>query len=647
MAGLAVTVVAVAALDRPTTRAPDGAAGSARPTVPPAAQPPPVGTTYRDFIFETTVVTAPTATKAQSKLWYAHGSWWAGLIQPSTNRLTIFRLDGDTQLWVDTGTLIDERPFADPDFLWEDDHLYVVSAGPHPGAPHAGRVLRYSYDDSAGRFELDRNFPVTVTPGGTTAAVIARDDRGTLWVAYVAETRVWVARSDGDDARWRAPFPLLSSGTHVAAEDIASVVAFGPGRIGVMWSDQVESRVYFSAHEDGDPDNVWSKPEVVVDGLGSSDDHINLKTYPDGEGIGVIAALKTSQDDVRPANPLAPLIILAMRPADGQWSTHLVSRVRDRHTRAIVMVDEDTRQVYVAATSPARGGEILYKRTSLDAVVFDTGGGERLVSSTLDTRINNTTASKQPLTRESGLLVLASDNQTGRYLHAVVDLGAGLPPADPADPSRPDRPAPPPDPGPVPLMDNDFEPWPLGDASGTGWVVREGDPPSSLTIVEEGPAGRALRAVAAADGASVRACRDHPAVPDVDLELSTRVRVGDGGTSDSIVVSMRGSGGEAASIRVTDRDRLAWFDGSRKVQSVTTVERGAWYRVDVTVDQTARTYDFRVLTDDGDEILSRKGSAWRFPDVETVRRFCLETASGTPGQSVDLAEFRLQQVPSS
>ena len=336
-----------------------------------------------------------------------------------------------------------------------------------------------------------------------------------------------------------------------------------------------------------------------------------------------------------------------MRPADGEWATHLVSRVRDRHTRAIVMVDGAARQVYVAATSPARGGEILYKRSALDVISFDTGSGERLVASAQDTRINNATASKQPLTSESGLLVLASDNQTGRYLHAVVDVGGGLPPADPNDPSRPDRPAPPVDPGPAPLMDNDFEPWPLGDASGTGWFVREEDPPASLAIVEEGPDKRALRVTAAPSGDFVRACRDHPDVPDVELDLAARFRVGEGGTSDSIVVSMRGSGGEAASIRVTDRDRLAWFDGSAKVQSDTTIERGRWYRVEVVVDQDARTYDFQVLTDDGDQVFARKGSAWRFPEVKNVRRLCQETASGQPGQYVDLAEFRLLQVPPS
>ncbi len=643
---LVITVVAVVALDRPAPTTPDGAAApTKRPSAPPPAPPPPVGTTYRDFGFANETVTAPTATKAQSKLWFAYGSWWAGLIQPTTNRVTIFRLDRESQLWQDTGTLVDERSFADPDFLFADDHLYVVSAGQRATSRHAGRVLRFSYDEAAGRFRLDRDFPVTITSGGTSAAVITRDSAGTLWVVYTEGSQVWLVRSVGDDARWSAPFPLSSGGAHVTPDDIATIAAFGPGQVGAMWSDQTEDRVYFSVHRDGDPDDAWSEPEIVVDGLGSSDDHINLKAYPVGDGTGLAAALKTSQDDVTPVNPLAPLILLATRPPEGPWQTYLVSRVRDRHTRAIVMVDADARQIYVAATSPARGGEILYKRSALDAISFDTGRGERLVWSPLDPQISNASSSKQLLSADSGLVVIASDNTTGRYLHAVVDLGGGLPAADPADASRPDQPEAPIDPEPAQLMDDTFEPWPIGDAAGAGWSVRDTDPPGSLSIVDDGSGGRALRVKAGADGSDVRACHDYPDMPESDLSATMRVKVGKPGTSDSILLSMRGSGGETVSIRATDRETLAWFDGPTKVRSGSTLAPGRWYRVAVTLDQSARTYSFRVTQDDGTLVLARKGIAWRSPDVESARILCVETAGGRPGSSIDLAEVRVQELP--
>lgn len=645
---MVATVVAASMVARPPAPTPPRAseAPTERPVTLPPVAPPPAGTTYRDFIFETEVVTAPTATKAQSKLWYAEGAWWAGLVQPATNRQTIFRLDWATQLWHDTGTLVDERPTADPDFLWNGEHLYVVSAGPGSGTRHEGRVLRFSYDAAQDRFTLDRNFPVTIFPAGTTAAVITQDSLGTLWVAYAAEQRIWLVRSLENEANWSAPFALPAAPADVTPEDIASVVAFGPGRIGVMWSDQLEDRVYFSVHRDGDPDDAWSEPEIVIDGLGSSDDHINLKAYPDGTGTGVVAALKTSQDQIEPVNALAPLILLAVRPADGTWSTHLVSRVRDRQTRAIVLVDPEARLFYVAATSPARGGEILYKRTSIDAIVFDAGRGERLVSSALDLQINNASGPKHGVTSETGLVVIASDNATGRYLHAVVDLGGGLPPADPADPTRPDRPPAPTEVQPLTLIQNDLAEWTVGPADGTGWAMQDGAPSGALTIAEDGAGTRALRLSAGPDGERRRACREHPEAPPGDrLEVTMQVRLSRLGLSDATIASLRGSGGEAVSIRINDKGEFTWYDGPDKVRSRIAARSGSWYEVSIDVDQTRRTYAFTIATTDGTVVAQATDVAWRTADVPASRRVCLETSSGGPGQHLDLASVRVLQIP--
>jgi hypothetical protein len=609
--------------------------------VPPA----PVGTTYRNFVYETEVIDGPTATKAQSKLWFAEGAWWAGLVQPATNRVTIFRLDQASQIWHDTGTLIDERPFADPDFLWTGEHLFVVTAGPHSSTGHHGRVLRYSFDPELARFVLDPNFPVTVIPTGTTAAVIAEDSTGVLWVAYAAAQRIWVVHSLAHHAQWSEPLPLPVAPGSVTADDIASVVAFGPGRIGVMWSDQLEERVYFSIHEDGAPADAWSDPEVVLDGQGSSDDHINLKAFPDGDGIGVVAALKTSQDEVEPVNGLAPLVLLAIRRAEGGWETHLVSRVQDRHTRPIVLVDPDARLFYVAATSPANGGEILYKRTSMDDIAFDTGRGERLVSSASDPRINNATSAKHSVTAETGLLVLASDNESGRYLHAVLDLGGGLPPADPADPARLERPAPPTDVEPITLLHNDFQDWPPGPALGTGWTMREGDPADVLAIVDDG-GRRGLELEATAGGASVRACRQHPeATADARLDIDARVGLEGLGSSDATLVSLRGSGGESVSIRVTSRGTFAWFDGPTKVQTDVIAQPGVDYGVSIDVDQSSRTFDLRIQTAAGEVLVDRSGMAWRSPDVTGQRSVCIETASGAAEQHVRLERIIVLEAP--
>lgn len=636
-----VAVISMLGRNPGTTGRDPGPGATPSPGPPVAVVPPLPGVTYRDFAYDTSVVTAPTAATTQSKLWFAHGSWWAGLVQPATNRTTIFRLDRADQVWVDTGVLVDERPFADPDFLSTEDHLYVVSGGTGTSPRHAARVLRFTYDQKSNRYAPDPNFPVTINGTGATA-VITRDGAATLWVTYTADGKVWIVHSLGHDAEWSAPAPLPVD-HRVTPDDVATIVTFGPGKVGVMWSDQADDRVSFSVHADGDPSDTWSPPEAVLQGIGRSGSHINLTTYPDVAGpIGVVAALETSQGDLPNANPLAPLIVLATRAGDGTWSSHLVSQVRDRATGAIVMVDDDARMFYVAATSPSRGGEILYKRSPIDSVVFETGRGDKLVSSPADPDIKYASSTKQGLTKASGLVVLAADDSTGRYLHSLVDLGGGLPAVDPTDPSRPDRPAAP-ETKQIVLLDDDFEPWPIGNAKGTGWTVREGDPPGALTIVDDGK-GQSLGVGMGPGGSGVRGCRDFADVPGEDLEATLRVRLHGLAASDATIVSLRGSGGEVGSLRVSSRGRLSWFDGSTKVRSEIAMKAGSWYRVTIDVDQAHRTYGFTITTDKGKAVAKRSKLDWRTASVPSAREACLETGTGNPKHSIDLSHIRIVGV---
>ncbi len=624
----------------PPTRAP---AATARASQPPPLPSPPAVASYRDFVFETDVITAPTATKTQSKLWYSHGTWWGALFQPSTNQLNVFRLDWDRQQWIDTGTLVDERSTADPDVLWTGEHLYVLSAGPHDRSQDAARVLRFSYDASIERFTLDPNFPVLVSETGVEAAVISQAADGRLWATYTAGNQVWTVHSLEHDAHWSEPAPLPHAGARVAPDDVSAIAAFGPGRVGVMWSNQLEGRVYFTSRADGDPLDAWSEPEIVLEGDAYADDHVNLKTYRDGDRIELLAALKTSLDTRQPKNPLDPQILLAVRADDGSWTTHMVSQVRDRQSRAIVSIDEAARMVYVAATS--NDGTIAYKRASLDAIAFETGPGDPLVVSTVDTRIGNASSTKQPITAESGGVVIASDDGTGRYLHGVLDLGGGLPPARPDDPDRPNLPAPPDLLTPVPLVYADFEPWPVGPPAGTAWTVRDEDPADALRIVADGSGGRALRVRAARTGAPVRACRRFAERPEGVVSFDVRVSLRGGpGASDTSLLSFRGSGGEAVSLRVTADGDLAWFDGPTKAQSEVVVQPGAIYRIRGTIDQARRTFSFRIH-EGGREVLSAEAVAWRMDEVRIARDICMETAAGRPDQAVDVLDVKVMEEP--
>ncbi len=646
-AGVAA-ILASGSSGTPTASGPVATPTAAPTGTAPPAEAPPVGTTYRDFVRASTPDVGPPVSRGQRRLWFAHGRWWGGLSQPSTGHVTIFRLEWDTQRWVDTGVLVDERSNTIQDVVWTGEHAYVVTAGRRESARDAIRVLRYAFDEAADRFELDPNFPIGVGPTGAPAAFIAVDSTGTAWISYTAAGQVWLAHTLGDGARWSAPFPLVLPGAIVDGDGIAAIVAFGPGRIGVMWSNQLADTVSFSTHVDGAPPDAWSQPEVVVDGIGSSDAHISLVSYPTDGGTGVVAALETSLDTGDDVNGLDPLILLAVRADDGSWATHLVSQVRENQGRAVVMVDADAGMFYVAATSPARGGSIVYKRTAIADIRFDTGAGTILMTSAQDASLDDATTTRDPLTSGSGLVMLAADDDTQRYVHGLIDLGAGLPAADPDDPARLDPPDPPVDPPPLILVQDDFEPWPVGAADGTGWSVGEGSPSEALTIVDDGEGGRALRVEPADDGASVRACRDLSEDPDRQLQVQLRVRASAIGGADTSLIQLRGSGGDAGGVRLSSGGDLAWFDGSEKARSeTTTFTLGQWYRVEVTVDQPARTYDFVVKTDGGDDVLRRDDLTWRSPAVQAIRTICIESTVGTGGQDLDVSEIAVSALPPS
>ena len=82
---------------------------------------------YRDFRFGASCISTPTGEKPESKLWWNDGFWWGSLCSSADSSYHIFRLDLATQIWVDTGTQLDQRPSSKADTLWDGQKLYVAS----------------------------------------------------------------------------------------------------------------------------------------------------------------------------------------------------------------------------------------------------------------------------------------------------------------------------------------------------------------------------------------------------------------------------------------------------------------------------------------------------------------------------------------
>ena len=385
-------------------------------------------TGYRDFSFSAPNVVSPTGEKPQSKLWFNDGTWWGSLFNRSTEAYHIYRYDRTTHTWSDTGTALDDRNPSKADTLWDGTHLYVASATQSSTSGGSARLYRYSYDTATKRYTLDPGFPVNISSAGMEAIVLDKDSTGKLWATYTQGNQVYVNRSLGNDQTWGTPFVLPVKGTTVSADDISGIVAFDTStaapQIGVMWSNQIDSAMYFATHRDGDADDIWQASRTAIQGPNQADDHISLRSLQADDVSGrVFAAVKTSLNDVPNPNPNAPLNLLLVRGQDGSWTNNVFGRVGDDHTRPIVMIDREHRNLYMFATASTNGGTIYYKKSPLDNISFPTGKGTPFIQSTTDKRINNATSTKQNINSMTGLLVQASDDTSKNYLHNFMDLG--------------------------------------------------------------------------------------------------------------------------------------------------------------------------------------------------------------------------------
>ena len=386
----------------------------------------PVEAGFRDFSFGSNVTPAPTGEKPESKLWWNDGVWWGSLFNAAADDYHIYFLDLPTQTWIDTGTRLDDRPNSKADVLWDDashklylaSHVFTSTAQPTSSSSQWARLYRYSYNPTSRAYTLDSGFPVTISRGKEEALTIAKDSVGRLWTAYVESNRVKINHSAiGDDTAWGTPVNLPASSINVTSDDIAAIIAFG-GQVGVMWSNQNARATYFATHWDQDLDSVWQPQEQVVPGpicSGScADDHLNLKSDQNGR---VYATIKTSL-----TGDTQPILLLMVRQAVNMWAGYTISQVQDNATRPIVLLDENARRLDVFFTSPETHGSIYTKSTPLDAISFAPGLGTPFIKSATDTNINNPTSFKQSVTAATGILVLASDSTSHRYLHNIINL---------------------------------------------------------------------------------------------------------------------------------------------------------------------------------------------------------------------------------
>lgn len=621
--------VAYSVLSAPQPPTPSPAATSSSGATTTAGPGDATSTAFRDFTVLPGDPTDPPGRSLQSRLWTVAGRWFAAMVEPASRQTRVHELSGDGSTWTDTGVLLDERPGAMVDAVWSDGRLYVVSAVPGRSKANGVRVSRFS-PDAGGRLVLDPNFPVHLTERGVGAASIARDSTGRLWSTFVQDGAVLVAHSNDDEAVWSAPAPIPGS-TAVGEKDVAALVADGTGRVALAWSDSIGRAIRFVNRDDRDVPERWFPPEVAFEGLPLAEEPISLTT--DGNG-SIVVALETAVADGVAAGPNDPAAIVLLRSPDGGWREALFARIGDRLGRPIALVDATSDSVYVFASSPRRGGSIHLKRSSMDRLEFPAGRGVTIIDDPSQPDVAYLTSAKGPIELADRFVLLGFDDGTGFYWHAIVGPPPGAGPSgSPAPtPTASGGPSASPSPtvaGRTALFTDTFDPWPLGGPIGNGWELGPTGAVGSVTAAAD-PSGSGRIAVLKPGGAdAVRACKAFAPVASGDLVAEVRVSLAAISGADAVIMSVRDPSGEAASVRYGQGGTFAWYAGATKLRSAVPIRLGTWYRSSVTVHVAARTYDWRLTTDDGTLVVKASGIPFREAAATQVSQVCVQTSSGT------------------
>jgi hypothetical protein len=389
---------------------------------------------------------APTADKPQSKLWFHDNSWWADMFDTASKTWHIFRLDRAKQKWTDTGTRIDDRASTRADALWDGTHLYVASnvlaeSSSVNVAGKPARLYRYSYDTGARTFTLDSGFPVAINDYSSESLSLAKDKRGVLWATWTQNKKVYINSTDGTDSSWGKPFvPDVSGASDLKDDDISAVSAYGKSAVGVMWSNQKTSAFYFASHSDDAGRTSWTGRTALSD-PGVADDHINLTQLEGDESSGrLFAAVKTSLD-TEGSDSAAQNLVLGLNLSTGKWDKATFGTFADCHTRPKIVIDGANQTLHVFATAPSSGdgqcphpgtaGTVYEKTTPVSKLSFPSGRGTPVIRDADSAGMNNPTGTKQNITPASGLIVLASNDETQRYWHADIPLSGSDPGGSP------------------------------------------------------------------------------------------------------------------------------------------------------------------------------------------------------------------------
>jgi hypothetical protein len=631
---VAVVSFGLSRVDRSPTIVPSARASGDRPSARPIVSGVPANRAYLDASLAPSVAD-PLGPTTNHPLWLAGDRWWAALLDPLTGQTRLNRLTADGTAFQDTGRILDERAGAMTDALWDDGHLYVATAVRDRSVESGVRLTRYSPDPTTG-FRPDPDFPIRLTDRGVRSMSLARDGAGRLWLAIVRDGSIQTAHTTTNDANW-TPAAALAGAGPVADDDVAAVLSFGPGRIGVVWTSRATDSVHFAARNDGDPPDAWSAAETVSSGRPLLRDPIAAAPAADGSVLVSVAG------DVRgsSASPDAARLTVARRDAAGTWTATVAGRVEDRHGPSAVRFDSGAAEIDVIATQQSTGSAWVLKRSVAARLEFESGLGAPLAVPAgvdqLDLGGPHLAAGMAP--SSTALLVLGYDATLHRYVHLLLGPTSGEPgPSASGGPSQEPGgashgPSGAPGGGPVTglplaLIDDTFDVFAAGTRAPNGWELRTGDPADRVAVAPAAGHGNVLTLRSTASD-NVRACKSFTPVSSGTLTATVRVRLGGIGTADATITSLRLHGSEAVLVRFGSGGTFAYYAGATKVRTSVAWKVGTWYQSTVRVDLARQTYDWQLAIEGTNAPIVRvAGIAYRDAAATAVDSVCVQTSSG-------------------
>jgi hypothetical protein len=587
----------------PSSRAPSVGVVPSR-----SAEPSPIVAGSAPFAFGEPDTASPMPNSAQSRLWFNDGSWWGVFLAEATADQRIYRLDVVSQTWSDTGIVVDDRVFARMDVLWDGEALVVASAGPQPEPRHALVVSRFTYDESTDSYRRDANFPVPLTRIGVDDVTIARAVDGVLWVAYVQGGRMAIDHSVGSDLAWNGSFEPPFAGGPIEEVAIASIGE----AVAVVWTPPSEPSLNVAWHDANEPSDAWRIGSAVTAvGLGPGTRQFDLTVDPSPGAERLFVVTTTGVDALAERGRLDGQVLLIELSLTEEPRSYLVGRIEDQHADPIVLVNSDSRELYVVAAAPKAGGGIYYKVASLDDIQFAAGVGRPLIpASDEESRFAHPSSTKQALDAGSGLVVAATDSTTGRYGFATVSVGSAGGPPSPSQPA-------------APLIDQTFDGLRVG-GDVPGWIV-DGDPPPAFEIrVLTGSNSSARLSSTSTDA---RACIALPEVSTGVLRAEIATLVNIASNEELHLLQLRGPAGELASVRLREGE-VVYATGASLVRSDLFLAPGRWYRSALTLDLAAQTYRLEIRNASNDTLLlEADGLAWRSSQSSVANRLCVELPS--------------------